>query len=146
VPLAAARQAVLELRRGKGMVLDPGDPDTRSAGSFFTNPLVSGEVPPDAPAWPMPSGVVKISAAWLIEHAGFHKGYRRGPAAISSKHTLSLTNPDSGSTTDLLELAREIRDGVHERFGIALHPEVVLVNCDLCSRSSLHVMCLEKYY
>ena len=131
VPLAAARQAVLELRRGKGMVLDPGDPDTRSAGSFFTNPLVSQEYPSGAPAWPMPNGVVKVSAAWLIENAGFHKGYRRGPAAISSKHTLSLTNPDHGTTKDLLDLAGEIRDGVLDRFGITLHPEVVLVNCTL---------------
>lgn len=131
VPLAAARQAVLELRRGKGMVLDPGDPDTRSAGSFFTNPLVASGYPEKAPAWPMPNGVVKISAAWLIENAGFHKGYRRGPAAISSKHTLALTNPDHGTTLDLLGLAGEIRDGVLERFGITLHPEVVLVNCTL---------------
>jgi len=131
VPLAAARQAVLELRRGKGMVLDPDDPDTRSAGSFFTNPLVSGGYPPQAPSWPMPNGVVKVSAAWLIENAGFHKGYRRGLAAISSKHTLSLTNPAHGTTKDLLELGREIRDGVLDRFGITLHPEVVLVNCTL---------------
>ena len=131
VPLAAARQAVLELRRGKGMVLDPADPDTRSAGSFFTNPLVSGAYPPDAPAWPMPNGIVKVSAAWLIEKAGFPKGYRRGPAAISSKHTLSLTNPDHGTTKDLLELGREIRGGVLDQFGITLHPEVVLVNCTL---------------
>jgi UDP-N-acetylmuramate dehydrogenase len=122
---------VLELRRGKGMVLDPGDPDTRSAGSFFTNPLVSKEYPSDAPAWPMPNGVVKVSAAWLIENAGFHRGYRRGPAAISSKHTLALTNPDHGTTEDLLELAREIRGGVLDRFGITLHPEVALVNCTL---------------
>ena len=131
VPLAAAREAVLELRRRKGMVLDPGDPDTRSAGSFFTNPLVSGGYPSNAPAWPMPNGVVKLSAAWLIENAGFHKGYRRGPAAISSKHTLALTNPDHGTTKDLLGLAAEIRDGVLDRFGVTLHPEVVLVNCTL---------------
>jgi UDP-N-acetylmuramate dehydrogenase len=131
VPLTAARQAVLELRRGKGMVLDPGDPDTRSAGSFFTNPLVASGYPPQAPAWPMPNGVVKVSAAWLIENAGFQKGYRRGPAAISSKHTLALTNPGHGSTKDLLGLAGEIRDGVFDRFGITLHPEVVLVNCTL---------------
>jgi len=113
------------------MVLDPADPDTRSAGSFFTNPLVSKAHPSGAPAWPMPNGVVKVSAAWLIENAGFHKGYRRGPAAISSKHTLALTNPGRGTTKDLLELAAEIRDGVLDRFGIALHPEVVLVNCTL---------------
>jgi UDP-N-acetylmuramate dehydrogenase len=140
VPLMAARDAVMELRRGKGMLLDPSDPDTRSVGSFFTNPVLSfagyqamarllaGEEPP---TWPMPGGASKISAAWLIERAGFGKGYRRGPVAISSKHTLALINPGEGSTKDLLDLAAEIRDGVHERFGVTLHPEPVLVNCSL---------------
>jgi UDP-N-acetylmuramate dehydrogenase len=131
VPLRVAREAVLELRRRKGMVLDPTDPDTRSAGSFFLNPVLSGDYPTDAPSWPGPNGTVKISAAWLIEHSGFTKGYRRGPAAISSKHTLALTNPGGGTTKDLLALAAEIRDGVYERFGITLHPEVSLVNCTL---------------
>jgi UDP-N-acetylmuramate dehydrogenase len=140
VPLAAARDTVLSLRRGKGMLVDPSDPDTRSVGSFFTNPVLSsagysamarlldGDEPP---TWPMPSGASKVSAAWLIERAGFAKGYHRGAAAISSKHTLALTNPGHGTTKDLLALAAEIRDGVQERFGVMLHPEPVLVNCTL---------------
>lgn len=135
VPLKAAREAVLELRRGKGMVLDPDDPDTRSAGSFFTNPVLSSDgyrrLAVEAPAWPGPDGVMKVSAAWLVERAGFTKGYRRGPVAISSKHTLALTNPGQGTTNDLLALAAEIRDGVLDRFGVTLHPEPVLVNCIL---------------
>jgi UDP-N-acetylmuramate dehydrogenase len=136
VPLATAREAVLALRRGKGMVLDPADPDTRSVGSFFTNPILSEaayrrieELGP--PAWPMPGGTVKVSAAWLIERAGFAKGYERGPARISTKHTLALTNPGQASTKDLLGLAAEIRDGVHDRFAVQLHPEPVLINCTL---------------
>jgi UDP-N-acetylmuramate dehydrogenase len=139
VPLADARAAVLALRAGKGMVLDPADPDTFSAGSFFTNPVlpaaefaqlaaVAGD---GLPAWPAQDGSVKTSAAWLIEHAGFHKGYARGPVAISGKHTLALTNPGAGSTAQLLDLAREIRAGVRARFGVLLHPEPVLVNCFL---------------
>jgi UDP-N-acetylmuramate dehydrogenase len=139
VPLEDARQAVLGLRRAKGMVLDPADPDTRSAGSFFMNPVLGAEAyatlteraGTSPPSWPGEHGVMKVPAAWLIEHAGFAKGYRRGPAAISSKHTLALTNPDRGSTKDLLELAREIRLGVHDRFGVTLNPEPVLVNCTL---------------
>ncbi|WP_435830978.1 UDP-N-acetylmuramate dehydrogenase [Polymorphospora rubra] len=142
VPLAQARTAVLALRAGKGMVLDPADPDTRSVGSFFTNPVLdaaayeallarAGAVG-EPPAWPDPSGVVKVSAAWLIDRAGFTKGYGdRGPVAISSKHTLALTHRGGGTTADLLTLAREIRDGVHARFGVTLHPEPVLVNCEL---------------
>lgn len=135
VPLKAAREAVLNLRRGKGMLLDPADPDTRSAGSFFTNPVLSAsaysELDIEPPAWPGENGIMKVSAAWLIEQAGFTRGYRRGTAAISSKHTLALTNPGAGSTADLLALAKEIRDGVHDRFGVTLHPEPVLVNCTL---------------
>jgi UDP-N-acetylmuramate dehydrogenase len=138
VPLAAARDAVLQLRRGKGMVLDPSDPDTRSVGSFFTNPVLAGSaydvlqalLPEPPPAWPGADGVMKVSAAWLIERAGFVKGYRRGPVAISSKHTLALTNPGDGTTAQLLELAAEIREGVASRFGVMLHPEPVLVNCE----------------
>lgn len=139
VPLAAARDAVLELRRSKGMVLDPADPDTRSVGSFFTNPVLAADAYEqlrsqvdggEPPSWPGPDGVMKVPAAWLIERAGFARGYRRGPAAISSKHTLALTN-DGGRTADLLALAAEIRDGVWDRFGVTLHPEPVLVNCVL---------------
>ncbi|MEV4186535.1 UDP-N-acetylmuramate dehydrogenase [Streptosporangium canum] len=139
VPPAQARAAVLELRRGKGMVLDPDDPDSRSAGSFFTNPLLTaGEAAelelraPGFPRWDMPDGSVKVPAAWLIENAGFPKGYRRGPARISTKHTLAMTNPEMTATTaDLLDLAREVRDGVLEKFGVTLVNEPVVVGTHL---------------
>jgi UDP-N-acetylmuramate dehydrogenase len=155
VPLEEARSAVLALRRRKGMVLDAGDPDTRSAGSFFTNPIVSAaqfeelgrraaerlgpqttvphypadEAPPDGG----PSeGAVKVPAAWLIERAGFGKGYpAHGRARISTKHTLALTNPGEATTADLLALAREIRAGVRAMFGINLANEPVLVGLTL---------------
>src|SRR5487761_1464314 len=142
VPLADARAAVLGLRRGKGMVLDPADPDTRSAGSFFTNPVISqaalGALEETArarfgpaatvPRFPAGDGQVKVPAAWLIERAGFGKGYSSGAAArISAKHTLALVNPGGGSTRELLALAAEIRDGVRASFGIELVPEPVLV-------------------
>lgn len=139
VPLARARAAVLELRAGKGMVLDADDPDTRSAGSFFTNPiLVAAQAAelelraPGFPRWDMPEGAVKVPAAWLIENAGFPKGYRRGPARISTKHTLAMTNPEiSASTEELLDLAREVRDGVFEKFGVTLVNEPVMVGTRL---------------
>jgi UDP-N-acetylmuramate dehydrogenase len=131
-PLAAVRQAVLALRRGKGMVLDPADHDTWSAGSFFTNPVVDAAAVPDgAPAWPQPDGRVKTSAAWLIDHAGFAKGYGTGHVALSSKHTLAVTNRGGATTDELLALAREVRDGVAEQFGIVLVNEPVLVGCEL---------------
>lgn len=142
VPLAAARSTVLGLRASKGMVIDAADPDTCSVGSFFTNPVLDAAAYAllrerareigEPPSWPGPDGVVKLSAAWLIDRAGFPKGYR-GPdgVAISSKHTLALTNRGGGSTAALLALAREIRDGVRHRFGVTLHPEPVLVNCSL---------------
>ena len=131
-PAVDVRDAVLALRAGKGMVLDPLDHDTWSAGSFFTNPVVAPDgVPEGAPAWPQPDGTVKTSAAWLIEHAGFAKGYGSALAALSTKHTLALTNRGEASTEDLLALAREIRDGVADRFGIRLVNEPVLVGCEL---------------
>ena len=131
-PLADVRRAVLALRRGKGMVLDPADHDTWSAGSFFTNPVVpASAVPEGAPAWPQPDGTAKTSAAWLIERAGFAKGYGDGRAAVSGKHTLALTNRGSATTADLMALAREVRDGVEARFGIRLVNEPVLVGCEL---------------
>jgi len=131
-PLADVRRAVLELRTGKGMVLDPTDHDTWSAGSFFTNPVVDAEqVPEGAPAWPQPDGRVKTSAAWLIERAGFAKGHGNDRVALSGKHTLALTNRGGASTDDLLALAREVRDGVAERFGIVLVNEPVLVGAVL---------------
>jgi UDP-N-acetylmuramate dehydrogenase len=130
VPLEQARETVLKLRAGKGMVLDADDRDTWSVGSFFTNPVLGAPPDQEMPHWPGADGTVKIPAAWLIEHAGFAKGYTRGGGvAISSKHTLALTNRGGGTTTALLDLAREIRDGVQNRFGIVLHPEPVLINC-----------------
>jgi UDP-N-acetylmuramate dehydrogenase len=131
-PLGDVRDAVLGLRAGKGMVLDPADHDTWSAGSFFTNPVVSRDAVPDgAPAWPQPDGTVKTSAAWLIEHAGFAKGHGNALVSLSTKHPLALTNRGGASTEDLLGLAREVRDGVAERFGIRLVNEPVLVGCEL---------------
>jgi UDP-N-acetylmuramate dehydrogenase len=135
-PLAAVREAVLALRGRKGMVLDERDHDTWSAGSFFTNPVLPAEraalLPPDAPRWPQPDGNVKTSAAWLIEHAGFGRGFGMpGPAALSTKHTLALTNRGEASAADLVRLAREVRDGVRSAFGIALEPEPVLVGLTL---------------
>ena len=130
--LADVRRAVLGLRTGKGMVLDPADHDTWSAGSFFTNPVVAPDALPDgAPAWAQPDGRVKTSAAWLIEHAGFGRGYGEGPVRLSTKHTLALTNRGGASTAEVLALAREVRDGVRARFGIELHHEPVLVGCRL---------------
>jgi UDP-N-acetylmuramate dehydrogenase len=133
-PLPDVRAAVLALRGRKGMVLDAGDPDTRSAGSFFTNPVLpaDAELPEDAPCYPAGDGLVKTSAAWLIEQAGFGKGYGLpGPAALSTKHTLALTNRGGANAGDLLALARTVRDGVALRFGIALEPEPVLVGTAL---------------
>ena len=133
-PLHEVRAAVLALRAGKGMVLDPDDHDTWSAGSFFTNPVLApAEVPAGAPAWPQPDGRVKTSAAWLIDHAGFGKGHPGpgGRVALSGKHPLALTNRGGASTADLLALAREVRDGVRERFGVELVNEPTLVGCTL---------------
>ena len=135
-PLQAVRDAVLGLRAGKGMVLDPDDHDTWSAGSFFTNPVVTraqldavaAAAGAEPPAWPEPDGRVKTSAAWLIERAGFGKGHGDpATAAISSKHTLALTNRGGARTADLVALAREVADGVEERFGVRLVPEPVLI-------------------
>jgi UDP-N-acetylmuramate dehydrogenase len=138
-PLGEVREAVLALRRRKGMVIDPADPDSVSAGSFFTNPLLEHEAyealarraaPAAPPAWPEPDGRVKTSAAWLIERAGFHRGYGNGRVGISTKHTLALVNRGGATTAELMGLAREIDAGVRERFGVALHPEPVLVGHD----------------
>jgi UDP-N-acetylmuramate dehydrogenase len=131
-PLPDVREAVLALRRRKGMVIDPADPDSVSAGSFFTNPILDS-APEGAPTWPEPDGRVKTSAAWLIERAGFHRGYGNGRVGISTKHTLALVNRGGATTAELLSLAHEIAAGVHDRFGIALHPEPVLVGHDWLS-------------
>lgn len=131
-PARAVREAVLSLRRRKGMVLDAEDHDTWSTGSFFTNPLVdAAAVPEGAPAWPQPDGLVKTSAAWLIEHAGFTRGYGTDRVRLSARHTLALTNRGGASTAELVHLAREIRAGVEERFAITLVNEPVLVGCEL---------------
>jgi len=132
VPLTDVREAVLGLRRGKGMVLDEADHDTWSAGSFFTNPVLpAARVPEGAPAWPQPDGSVKTSAAWLIEQAGFHRGHGNDRVALSGKHPLALTNRGGATAADLIALAREVRDGVRERFGVELVNEPVLVGCAL---------------
>ncbi len=134
-PAAAVRDAVLALRRGKGMVIDPVDHDTWSAGSFFTNPLLSPDqaaaLPADAPRFEQPDGTVKTSAAWLIDHAGFAKGHGSAGVALSTKHTLALTNRGEGTTAALLDLAREVRDGVQRAYGVTLVNEPVLVGCSL---------------
>ena len=138
-PLTEVREAVLQLRRGKGMVIDPHDPDSVSAGSFFTNPILdpgdfarlqarAGEDSP--PAFPEPDGRIKTSAAWLIQRAGYARGYGEGRVGISSKHTLAIVNRGGATTAELLAFAREIAAGVRERFGVALHPEPVLVGAD----------------
>ncbi|QKW08570.1 UDP-N-acetylmuramate dehydrogenase [Streptomyces sp. NA04227] len=145
VPLEDARRTVLALRAGKGMVLDPEDHDTWSAGSFFTNPIldeagfalfrrrVAERLGPDTepPAYPAGQGRTKTSAAWLIDRAGFTKGYGEGPARISTKHTLALTNRGSATTEDLLTLAREVVAGVHAAFGITLVNEPVTVGVEI---------------
>lgn len=150
-PSSDVRAAVLELRASKGMVLDDADRDTYSLGSFFTNPVLSEEqaalLPPEAPrfgvarhdavnqigaAAPTIPGQVKTSAAWLIDHAGFAPGYNMpGPAALSTKHCLALTNRGGASGEDIAALAREIRDGVRDKFGVTLVPEPVLVGLQI---------------
>ncbi|PPI12901.1 UDP-N-acetylmuramate dehydrogenase [Rathayibacter sp. AY1D2] len=161
VPLARVRETVLVLRAGKGMVLDPEDPDTASAGSFFTNPLVTSafadSLPPEAPRWPVEptaeapvitplaaveagapvglpvppraDGLVKLSAAWLIEHAGVSRGFTLpgSRAAVSSKHTLALTNRGGATAEQVAELARYVQGRVLAEFGVLLHPEPVVV-------------------
>ena len=149
VESAEARAAVIELRQRKGMVIDPADPDTRSVGSFFVNPVLDApalaaveaaararsgpqtRVPHFEVAGPG-DGLAKVPAAWLIEQAGFGKGYNPGDGArISAKHTLALVNAGTASTAALLALAREIRDGVRDAFGVSLAPEPVLVGVSL---------------
>jgi UDP-N-acetylmuramate dehydrogenase len=135
--LAEVREAVLALRRGKGMVIDPDDPDSVSAGSFFVNPVLTAEefatlaARYDPPGWTEPDGRVKTSAAWLIEHAGFGRGYGNGRVGISSKHTLALVNRGGATAAELLALARELRAGVRERFGVELQVEPTLVGVEL---------------
>jgi UDP-N-acetylmuramate dehydrogenase len=134
-PLTRVRETVLGLRRGKGMVLDPADHDTWSAGSFFTNPVLpaadAARLPEDAPRWELPDGSFKTSAAWLIERAGFAKGHGNERTSLSTKHTLALTNRGAATTADLLALAAEVQAGVLTAFGVWLENEPVLVGCAL---------------
>ena len=134
-PVAATRAAVLELRASKGMLLSPDDHDSWSAGSFFTNPIISQQaadaLPDAAPKWPLNDGRVKISAAWLIENAGMHKGDEVGGARISTKHVLALTNSGDATASDIVELAKRARDQVREIFGITLEAEVNLVGIEI---------------
>jgi UDP-N-acetylmuramate dehydrogenase len=137
------RREVLRLRASKGMVLDPADRDTYSTGSFFTNPMVAPDVaaslPQEAPRYPSgKDGLVKLSAAWLIDQAGFAKGFgldagsvSGGRAALSTKHTLAITNRGGAKASDMAAIAREVRRGVVERFGIELHPEPLLIGVEL---------------
>ena len=137
---AAVRDAVLALRRRKGMVLDEADHDTWSVGSFFTNPIVTpaefdriqGRSETAVPNYPAPDGV-KLAAGWLVEHAGFHKGYPddEAPARLSTKHALAVTNRGKATTADVISLARRVRDGVKAEFGIELTPEPILIGASL---------------
>jgi UDP-N-acetylmuramate dehydrogenase len=161
VPLGRLRDAVLALRASKGMVLDAADPDTASAGSFFTNPVVTENfarsLPESAPRWPLTPEVpdrviplehyagvgpvpgadaprtVKLSAAWLIEQAGVHRGFRLpgSRAAISSKHTLALTNTGGATADEIAQLARYVQGRVAAEFGVILQPEPVLIGVTL---------------
>jgi UDP-N-acetylmuramate dehydrogenase len=138
-PLAEVRDAVIGLRRAKGMVIDHADPDSISAGSFFTNPILEGDAfsalaaraaergLTQPPGFPEPDGRMKTSAAWLIERAGFERGFGDGPVGISAKHTLALVNRGGATTAQLVALAREVAAGVHDAFGVDLHPEPVFV-------------------
>ena len=139
-PLATVRDAVRKIRHSKGMLIVEGDPDCRSAGSFFKNPIVSANVYDDIvqaaqsmsifgtpPKYPAGEGQVKLSAAWLVEHAGFKKGYGNGPVGISTKHTLALVNRGGATAADILALKQEVQSGVQQKFGIELIPEPVFL-------------------
>jgi UDP-N-acetylmuramate dehydrogenase len=133
--LADAASAVREIRLGKGMLLVEGDPDCRSAGSFFRNPVVpeklyseiAAEASQTIPRFPAARGFVKIPAAWLVEHSGFHKGFALGSAGISSRHTLALVNRGGATAQDVLTLRDLIAAGVEAKFRICLEPEPVWV-------------------
>lgn len=141
--LAEVREAVLDLRRKKSMVYDANDPNRRSAGSFFTNPIVSADqaaavsaqavaerivqAPEEVPQYPLPDGRVKLAAGWLVERAGAQRGLRMGPVGVSSRHALALVHHGGGSTADLIRLAVHVRDTVALRLGITLVPEPVFL-------------------
>jgi UDP-N-acetylmuramate dehydrogenase len=141
--LVQVREAVLDLRRKKSMVYDVRDPDRRSAGSFFTNPIVEADqaaalvaravneglvqAPEEVPQYPQPDGRVKLAAGWLVERAGVKRGLRMGPVGVSSRHALALVHYGGGTTADLIRLALHVRDTVSARFGITLAPEPVFL-------------------
>ncbi len=139
--LEEVRRTVLEIRRGKSMVIEPGDPNRRSAGSFFVNPVAPPERAEavrrrwreraggqaEMPAYPAAGGRVKLSAAWLIEQAGYERGYRLGRAALSSRHTLALINRGGATAAEIVALAAQLRRGVHRAFGVTLDPEPVFL-------------------
>jgi UDP-N-acetylmuramate dehydrogenase len=142
-PIREVREAVLQIRKSKGMVLEHGDPDSKSVGSFFRNPILSPEAA-DAvedraracrflgssekiPRFPAPEGKEKVAAAWLIERAGFYKGYARGRVGISSKHSLAFVNRGGASAQDIMDLMRRIQEDVRTLFGVDLQPEPVFV-------------------
>jgi UDP-N-acetylmuramate dehydrogenase len=127
-PLGDVRAAVLQLRRGKGMVWDPADPDSRSAGSFFTNPIVPAtQAVEGCPSWPAGDGQLKLSAAWLVQHAGFGRGTRDGRVGTSSRHSLALTTEPGATAEELLAYADKVVAGVQERFGVTLEREPTAV-------------------
>ncbi|HUM17839.1 MAG TPA: UDP-N-acetylmuramate dehydrogenase [Candidatus Nitrosotalea sp.] len=132
--LAQVRETVLAIRRSKSMVLEPGDPNARSCGSFFLNPIVDGAALAaiearaaglGMPRWPQPDGRVKLSAAWLIERAGFTRGQADGPVGLSTRHTLAIVCHDGARARDVAAFARRVRAGVEQRFGVRLHPEPI---------------------
>ena len=129
--LQQVRDAVITIRRSKGMVIDPADPDTRSDGSFFMNPIVSA-LPAEMPHFPA-GDKIKLSAAWLIEHAGFHKGFVHGNVGISTKHTLAIINRGGGTAQEVLELARMIQSAVQQKFGVELRPEPIFIGLSTVS-------------
>ena len=134
-PVVEVRKAILQLRGRKGMLIDAGDVNSNSAGSFFVNPILNKEIadklPADAPRWPQTDGRIKTSAAWLMEHAGVNKGEKLAGAQISNKHVLALTNSGDATAGDIVELAKRARAKVFEKFGVKLEAEVQLVGLDL---------------
>jgi len=132
--LQQVRDAVIAIRKRKGMVLDPADPDTRSDGSFFMNPVITAsqyesfaKLAPDAPHFPASDGTVKLSAAWLIEHAGFQKGFVHGNVGLSTKHTLAIINRGGGTAKEVLELVHLVQERVRAAFAVEIHPEPIFV-------------------
>jgi UDP-N-acetylmuramate dehydrogenase len=138
VPASRVRETVIALRRGKGMVVDEADPESVSAGSFFVNPIVdaatvarvealAGQRPPGFPAG---EGRTKLAAAWLVERAGFSRGWTLGRAGVSRKHALAIVNRGGATAAEVLAAARAVRDGVRDRLGVTLEPEPVMIGCD----------------